>query len=124
VSLPWVHDAPNLGFGPGTRPHLPPPSTYSSLAVDLQETEPSSTLSLYRRALALRRKLQCGEELQWIRDAREDNLLHLKRPSGWEVIMNFGSQPAPLPNGKVAIASSDLHDNALPRNTTVWLLPK
>ena len=35
---------------------------------------------------------------------------------------NFGTTPTPLPEGRVVIASGPLTDDALPPETTAWLV--
>jgi alpha-glucosidase len=122
VCLPWEAEAKNMGFGPGARPHLPQPAEFKQHAVDVEDKDPKSTLNLYRAALKLRHSLQCAEQLEWCNDA--DSVLHFKRPNGWEVIVNFGKEPVPLPaDRKAVIASSELVANAVPQDTAVWLVP-
>ena len=81
-----------------------------------------STLNLYRDALALRRQLQTGEELDWIANANPD-VLHFARPNGWNVVTNFGETAVALPAGTVAVSSVPLEDGKLPANATAWLVP-
>lgn len=49
VPMPWTHDGPSLGFGPGDHPWLPQPEAYAGLAVDQQDGVEGSTLELYAR---------------------------------------------------------------------------
>jgi len=119
VPLPWTEDGPAFGFGAKSA-HLPQPAWFSAYAVDRQDGDPASTLSLYRRALDLRHELQTDEQLRWI-DARRDDVVAFERPNGWTVMTNFGTEPAPLPAGEVLLASSELDGDALPGETTVWL---
>jgi len=51
--MPWRADAPALGFSTA-KPWLPVGADHSVLAVDRQETDPTSALALTRRLLALR----------------------------------------------------------------------
>jgi alpha-glucosidase len=119
VPLPWTVDGPSFGFGAGTA-HLPQPAWFGPESVQAQDDDPSSTLSLYRRALSLRRKLQAAEELEWVDDLG-DSVLHFRRPGGWESITNFGAEPVPLPAG-VVLTSSPLGDETvLPPDTTAWI---
>jgi alpha-glucosidase len=119
VPLPWTIDGPSFGFGTGSA-HLPQPAWFGPESVQAQDDDPSSTLSLYRRALSLRRKLQGGEELEWLEDLG-DAVLHFRRSGGWESITNFGDQPVPLPAG-VVLTSSPLDDETvLPPDTTAWI---
>jgi alpha-glucosidase len=52
--MPWRQDAPHAGFST-VRPWLPVPEDHAPLAVDAQEHDRESTLSLARRCIALRR---------------------------------------------------------------------
>jgi len=53
--MPWLREAPYAGFST-SRPWLPVPATHAALAVDEQERDPDSTLSLARRFIALRKR--------------------------------------------------------------------
>ncbi|WP_125133199.1 glycoside hydrolase family 13 protein [Microbacterium sp. 10M-3C3] len=94
VPLPWRVHAPAFGFGAGGA-HLPQPDWFASYAVDAEEEDPASTLSLYRRALAARHALLAEERLDWLETGRDD-VLHYVRPNGWEVVTNFGTEPYTL----------------------------
>lgn len=119
VPLPWTRDGASFGFGAGEA-HLPQPEWFGALSVEAENDDPASTLNLYRRALTLRDQLQTAESLEWMgSDAR--SVLHFRRPNGWEVVTNFGTEPIALPEGEVLVASGDLGDATLPGETTVWL---
>ena len=119
VPLPWRPDGTSFGFGTDGA-HLPQPAWFADYAVSVEEADPRSTLALYRRALALRRSLQTAERLEWVQTSRDD-VLHFRRPGGWEVVTNFGAGPYPLPRNDAAIASSPLDEaGLLPGDTTVW----
>lgn len=122
VPLPWTESGPSLGFGEAGA-HLPQPAWFGEYAVSRESADPHSTLSLYRRALALRHELQTAEELEWLETGRAD-VLEFVRPNGWRVITNFGTEPYPLGPDTVALSSSDPMDTALtevPTETTVWI---
>lgn len=118
VPIPWTSDGPSFGFGDG-EPHLPQPESFRTLAVDVQKNDPDSTLQLYREALALRKLLQTGEQLEWV--PSEPDVVHFRRPNGWEVMMNFGTEPVDLPAGEILLFSGHLVDDRLPGETTVWV---
>ncbi|MEU1973063.1 glycoside hydrolase family 13 protein [Microbacterium sp. NPDC019599] len=120
VPLPWTAEGPAFGFGVGA-PHIPQPGWFAESAVDVEEADAGSTLSLYRHALELRHTLQTGETLEWIETGRPD-VLHFRRPNGWEVVTNFGAEQYPLPAGDVELSSSPLGDAVIPAETTVWLV--
>lgn len=120
VPLPWSADGGSFGFGEDGA-HLPQPSWFADVAVDTQDGDPTSTLTLYRRALALRRLLQTEESLEWLETGRED-VLGFRRPNGWTVVTNFGTEPFALPAGASISLSSDATDGGvLPGETTVWI---
>ncbi|MGG5260910.1 glycoside hydrolase family 13 protein [Phycicoccus avicenniae] len=126
VPIPWVHDAPSLGFGPGDDPWLPQPEAYADLAVDRQEGVEGSTLELYRTLLRLRRELGLGTR-GLARDAMTagDVVAFRSTPAdGGDallVVTNTGARAVPLPEGEVLVSSGPLEDGALPTDTTAWL---
>ncbi|MDR1512382.1 MAG: DUF3459 domain-containing protein, partial [Propionibacteriaceae bacterium] len=125
VPLPWTPDGPSLGFGPGLA-HLPQPAWFADHAASTQAEDPASTLTFYRRLLALRRDLLsslkghgAGEpDLTWL-DA-PPNVLGFQRPNGWQVWTNFGAEAVPLPPGELLLASRETTEE-LPGATTVWV---
>ncbi|ADB31660.1 alpha amylase catalytic region [Kribbella flavida DSM 17836] len=119
VPLPWTIGGLSFGFGSGGS-HLLQPKWFGAYSVEAQEGDPESTLSLYRKALAVRRGLQTGEGLEWV-DA-DDLVLHFKRPGGWQSVTNFGAAPIELPDGAVVLASGPLEGDKLPTDTTAWLI--
>ncbi|MPY11231.1 glycoside hydrolase family 13 protein [Arthrobacter sp. KR32] len=120
VPLPWTKDGASFGFG-FDGAHLPQPAWFGEYAVEVQEGDPGSHLSFYRRALDLRRELQGDEDFTWEDESAAD-VLHFTRPSGWHSITNFGSAPVDLPAGRVLLSSSPLEDGKLPADTTAWLV--
>ena len=121
IPLPWTADGPSFGFSTSAA-HLPQPSWFGPLSVQAQEHDPASTLTLYRQALSWRRKLQAAENLEWL-PGTNGQVLHFSRPGGWRSVTNFGSRAVPRPHGTVVVASSSLHGDLLPADTTVWLIP-
>ncbi len=128
VPIPWVKDAPSLGFGPGEDPWLPQPAAYADLAVDQQDGVEGSTLELYRTLLRLRRELGLGSAgLAWDDLGGPDVVALRLRPatasSDVLVVTNTGDAPVPLPAGEVLVASGPLDDGRLPGDTTAWVRP-
>ena len=118
VPLPWSISGSSFGFGPGGS-HLPQPAWYGSLSVEAQESDPNSTLNLYRRATALRRELYNDDELKWL-DLGHDAVA-FERSGGWISVTNFGSEPMALPLGEVLLTTADLASGMLPSAATAWL---
>jgi alpha-glucosidase len=119
VPLPWKVEGTSFGFGDGGA-HLPQPDWFSKHAVEAQEGTEGSTLELYRTALKLRRELQAAEELEWIETGNPE-VLHFRRPGGWQSVTNFGDTAVELPAGSVLVSSAPLDGGKLPANTTAWL---
>jgi alpha-glucosidase len=121
VPLPWTVSGAAFGFGCASA-HLPQPAWFADFAVEAEETEPESTLSFYRRALALRRTLQTDETFDWT--AHTGPVVSFLRHAGWMSVTNFGSTPIPVPPGTVLICSERMDDPALlPADTTAWIRP-
>ena len=91
VPLPWAAEGASFGFGDGGA-HLPQPAWFGRYAVAAQDGAEGSTLEFYRQALKLRRELQTSEELEWLETGNAD-VLHFRRPGGWQSVTNFGMRP-------------------------------
>ncbi len=119
VPLPWTTGGPSFGFGPDGA-HLPQPAWFGAVSVAAQESDPGSTLALYRQALRSRRRLSAGEDLSWLAD--DGQVVHFGRSGGWQSVTNFGPGPVPRPAGEVVLASGAVSDGELPADTTAWIL--
>ena len=131
VPLPWRAESPAAGFSDGTgsdgttpaAPWLPQPLDWSGYARDAQANDPASHLSLYRKALALRRELKLGTgSLQWAEDYCTENSLAFLNGTTL-VLINTGSEPLELPAGSVLARSLPaLGDSAeLESSEAIWL---
>jgi len=123
VPIPWESTGPSLGFGEGGA-WLPQPPTFAGLAASVQETDPNSTLLLYRRALELRReRLRSGPDLDgvvvWL-DLGAD-VLAFERSDGLRCVANMGDESVTLPKGEVLLASGPIVGHHLPPDAAVWL---
>lgn len=118
MPLPWKRTGPSFGFGAGGS-HLPQPLWFGRYSVEAEQDDDASVLTLYRTALALRRRLRSAETLDWVTTSRDD-VLSFRRPGGWLVVSNFGTEPFPLSEG-VALLSSGPTATDLPGETTIWL---
>ncbi|MCK7623518.1 glycoside hydrolase family 13 protein [Streptomyces sp. RS10V-4] len=138
VPLPWSGTAPPYGFG-GAAPWLPQPADWGRLTVDAQTGDPSSTLELYRTALALRRShpgLGAGEAVEWL--PAPDGVLAFRRPGGLVCTVNTtdadvrlalppvrrllsSRPPYAAPDGRaVPAAPGPRGTQLLPADTTIW----
>ena len=117
VPLPWEVSGQSLGFGTdGT--WLPQPADWGSVSVGAQDGVPGSTLELYRDAIRLRTEhMRSSESLQWVEAT--DDLLVFDRER-LRVMVNFGADPLPLPDGEILVSSDEIEGH-LPPDTSVWL---
>jgi len=122
VPLPWTADGVAFGFGDAA-PHLPQPASFASYAMSVQSADGDSTLTLYRRALALRRAAAAsGDGFSWMFAVDDDEVVAFKRDGGWGCVTNFGPAAVRLPAGTVLLTSSALdEDGYLPADTTAWI---
>ncbi|WVR08821.1 hypothetical protein IAU60_005879 [Kwoniella sp. DSM 27419] len=119
VPIPW--EAKGEHFGYGGKPHLPQPEWFGKYAVDVEDADRESTLWMYRQAMRLRKQLQGEETLEWVSQSSPD-VLHYKRPDGWEVVLNAGKTAIDIPTGKVLLTSGlPVVDGKLAGETTAWL---
>jgi alpha-glucosidase len=123
VPLPWSGTGPPYGFAPeGTDPWLPQPASWRSSTVEAQQSDPDSTLSLYRAALALRRRLPDLHEpaMAWC-DAGP-GVLAFDRGRELRCLVNLSSRAVPLAgHGELLLASSPGTSSRLPSDAAAWL---
>jgi alpha-glucosidase len=121
VPIPWEADSTNYGFGPAGEPWLPQPAVYRDYARDLQEGDPTSTLSLYTSALAIRKDRALGDgELKWI-EGTPENVLGF-RNGDVTVFINYSSEDFTLPAGEIILDSADSSAGVLAPASTVWMV--
>ncbi|WIE54984.1 glycoside hydrolase family 13 protein [Curtobacterium sp. MCBD17_003] len=118
VPIPWSRSGSSFGFGPDGA-HLPQPADFGTWSVEAEDGVDGSTLELYRAALAFRRTHRGGEDLTWLETP--DRVVGFARADGWRSVTNFGTDPVPLPEGAVVVASCPIEDGLLPGESTVWL---
>ncbi len=140
VPLPWTQHGSSFGFAAeGSRAWLTQPQRWASLAVELQELDPESTLSLTRRALALRHgEPALGEgDMQWRNDldlGPEVLAFERRAADGSEpilVVTNTGASEVEVARAGQVLASSLMplvrtSANAIvvPANCSVWFRTK
>ncbi|MEU4164656.1 alpha-amylase family glycosyl hydrolase [Actinoplanes sp. NPDC026670] len=121
VPLPWSAASASLGFGPGPESWLPQPPAWAALTAERQNGDPTSTLNLYRAALALRRDL--NGELTWL--STPGGVLAFRRGSGFLCVINVGDSAVRLPaearSGALLLTSSArVPGDFLPGATAAW----
>jgi alpha-glucosidase len=121
VPMPWEGTEPPFGFGPSSSSWLPMPAAWKDFTVEAELADPDSTLSMYRRALDLRRTLSAlrGSHFQW--QQAPANCLAYRRGADLVVAANMGDTAVEMPPGEVIISSGPIDGRTLPANTTVWL---
>ncbi|MCX3061521.1 glycoside hydrolase family 13 protein [Streptomyces beihaiensis] len=127
VPLPWSAAAPHHGFGTRApaEPWLPQPDGWGRYAADVQATDPTSMLTLYREALRLRRtEPRLGDgPMRWL--AAPDGVLAFARggDGGLVCVVNLDAEPVELPPHAAKLLTSGplAGDGGLPRDTAVWL---
>lgn len=119
VPLPWSGDQPGLGFSDSSTTWLPMPQQWSALTVEKQRDDSESTLSLYRRAIALRKSRDDGSALEWVTTSTE---MVVFRRGGLLCALNTGSSPAAVPGGQLLLSSAPVSDGKLPPNAAAWLV--
>jgi alpha-glucosidase len=123
VPLPWEGGPPGFGFTTG-EPWLPAPAEYGERTVACQLEDTTSTLSLYRRAIALRRTHvpDPAAPLEWY-GAPPGCLAFRPEGSALVCALNTSDVPVPLPPGEVLLASgAPPKGPVLAPDTAVWLV--
>jgi len=124
VPIPWEGDAPPYGFSAEAHTWLPMPEDWTGLTVETQLEDPSSVLSLFRRALELRREHGLvGGEPEWY--GTPPGCLAFRRAGeGLVCALNASGKRVPTPPGELLLASGLLEDDGrlMPPDTAVWLL--
>ena len=123
VPLPWSGTTAPYGNGRDASPWLPQPDVWAALSAAAQDGDPDSTLSLYRRALAIRSTHPALGDgtLAWS-DDYPGHVLYFTREPGFGCLVNLSAEPVELPAGtRVLVASGPLSDGKVPPDTSVWL---
>lgn len=122
IPMPWEGDAPPFGFSTNPDTWLPIPPEWAELTVEKQLADSDSTLAFFRRAFELRSRHAGfdGASVEWL-DSPTDSLV-FHRSGGLVCVLNTGSRPIPLPEGRVLLASAEVSDGALPPDAAAWLV--
>jgi alpha-glucosidase len=121
VPLPWDQSSDSSGFSQTGKSWLPQPESYRGLARSIQDSDASSTLSFYKKALALRKELALGEgSFAWVFGHTGPESLAYEN-SGIRVIYNFGKDAIDLGSAEVLISSQPLNRGQLETNSCVWV---
>jgi alpha-glucosidase len=96
------------------------PAEWKELTVEAQTGRRGSTLELYRKALKVRRTFATTAPREVEIIDRGKTVLAFRR-GPVTVVLNAGTRPVRLPQGKVVVNSGRLVDGKLPPNTAVWI---
>ncbi|NDI10104.1 MAG: DUF3459 domain-containing protein, partial [Actinobacteria bacterium] len=126
VPIPWTMKEENaFGFSHHhsvkiDETWLPQPKWWGSYSVESQEKNQDSSLTMYRKALAIRRSESgLGDgPMKWV--DLGDEVLAFERPGNFLCVVNFGG-PVALPKGEVLLSSGPLARGYLPSETAVWI---
>lgn len=125
VPLPWSGTAPPFGFGPSERSWLPQPTSWHALTAERQESDATSTFSMYQAALAERRRHPALGDgtLRWM--PTPPGVLAFRREPGFTCVVNATGEAVPMPEGiggRVLVGSDPTTTaTQLPPDATVWL---
>jgi alpha-glucosidase len=124
VPIPWSGTESPYGFSPegSAPPWLPQPADWASSTAEAESADPDSVLALYRAALRIRRDQPAlGDgDLQWL--ATPEGVLAFSRTPGFICVVNVSTDPVPLPEGAVLLASGPLSaDGLLPVDAAIWI---
>ncbi|MBB5871768.1 alpha-glucosidase [Allocatelliglobosispora scoriae] len=120
VPLPWSGTESPFGFNStGTAPWLPQPAGWAALTAEVEQDDPDSMLSLYQRALRLRRSFSSAP-FAWLPGLPDQVLAFRRGDIG--VVVNFSPEPVELPaHAEIVLSSSPIEDGKIPGDTTAWL---
>lgn len=123
VPLPWSRNGPSFGFGEH-HAWLPQPAWFGRWSVEAQTGNPTSTLELYRAALALRRQhwVHAGP-MAWLPgvDDPDAGIIAFGR-GGLCCVVNSTDEAMERPTGEVLLASSTMNDPSLiGPSQAIWL---
>src|SRR5665213_3442576 len=110
VPLPWAPTGQSCGCSSVTG-WSPQPADWAELSWGAEDGDPTSTLELYRSALALRRKFGTDDALTWL--TKGPDTLSFARSNGLVCIVNFGVEAVALPAGQLLLTSGELADGGL-----------
>jgi alpha-glucosidase len=123
VPLPWSGTQAPFGFGgPAGHPWLPQPERWAALTVQAQELDRSSTLWLYRSALAERRANPALGDGTFTWDDTPADVLSFTRDPGFRCMVNLSENPVPIPSGaEIILASAEISGATVGTDVAVWL---
>lgn len=137
VPLPWKAHLPAFGFSPTGASWLPQPAQWAQLAIDIQESDPKSALSFFKKMYRLRKELKLGQadlfdalpsmkNVAMKNKTEIDHLHFVSRFTGRpdvHILITFDT-PLPLDKNAQILLSSQEVTQIVPANTGVWYIDK
>jgi alpha-glucosidase len=124
VPIPWEADGgSSFGFNTTGESWLPAPASYKKYARDVQEGVSGSTLELYKKLIAERKKLALGSgEFRWAPEYSSANTLAYVN-NNVLVLSNFGPELVSVPAGEIIVStqSSLTAGGQLEANQSAWI---
>jgi alpha-glucosidase len=124
VPIPWeAEGGASFGFNSTGESWLPSPATYKKYARDVQEGVAGSTLELYKKLIAERKKLALGSgEFRWAPEYSSANTLAYVN-NNVLVLSNFGPELVSVPAGEVIVSTQNslTAEGQLEANQSAWI---
>ncbi|MDO5747485.1 MAG: glycoside hydrolase family 13 protein [Actinomycetaceae bacterium] len=123
VPLPWNSSEPHAGFG--GKPWLPQPDDWKDFAPDRQEFVADSSLTMYRKAIALRAQRQLGKgSFTWSKHCKHPQVLCVENDDTL-VVLNMSDKPVVLEEVSMpliasAMVMSNQNGVTMPGNSAAW----
>lgn len=119
----WEGTTPPFGFSEAPGNWWPMTEDWAPYTVEAQLEDPTSTLSLYRRAMEISKTHPAfrGEHIAWY-GAPAGCLAFHRVEGGLTCALNTSRVPVPLPDGDVLLTSDAVDGGRLPPNAAAWLV--
>jgi alpha-glucosidase len=117
--MPWTGEEPPFGFSDNPDTWLPMPLDWDECTVDAQEGDPHSFLATFQRAIELRHSRgEFGGGVEFVEMGPD--VVAFRCADGLLCVLNTGTEPVPLPDCDVLIASGPTDDGLAP-DAAAWL---
>ncbi|GAA4398447.1 alpha-amylase family glycosyl hydrolase [Tsukamurella soli] len=123
VPLPWEGTTPAYGFSENPDTWLPMPGDWADLTAEAELEDLSSTVTLYRTAIELRKTRPefRGDTVEWY--GAPVGCLAFRRIGGrLTCVLNASDEAVALPGGELLLSSAPLVDGRLAPDTACWLV--
>jgi alpha-glucosidase len=119
VPMPWTGEEPPFGFSDNPDTWLPMPLDWDECTVDAQQSDPHSFLATFQRLIELRHSRgDFGGGVEFVEMGPD--VVAFRCADGLMCVLNTGTEPVPLPECDVLIASGPT-DGGLAPDAAAWL---